>query len=293
VISKKKRRPLVSIGIPIYNGENKKYNYSTNISKSINSILNQSYKNLEIIISDDFSSDQSDKIIRQFANVDKRIKYYKQKKNLGYAKNLSFVLRKSKGKYFKWNCQDDYISKDFIEKNLYFLEKNNNYSSSTSPWCFDYQNNYKKKLNQHDLDSNLYQRLKYFFKIRSHSHGLTYSLIRRRYLVNTTNISNDYLANDWIIDLELLFYGRFKTIKDGKMIIGSSGTSSEISYVKDKKFFKKRISFFIPYFDLNRIFLKKVYRSKNLNFVEKILICCISFKMNIAYYIFYYFKKNN
>ena len=70
----------MSIGIPVYNGVSKKNDYSTNISKSINSILNQSYKNLEIIISDDFSSDQSGKIIRQFANIDKRIQSYKQKK---------------------------------------------------------------------------------------------------------------------------------------------------------------------------------------------------------------------
>ena len=69
-------RPLVSIGIPIYNAEEF-------LIERINSIINQTYKNLEIIISDNASTDTTEKICKKFAEKDVRIKYIRQKNNMG------------------------------------------------------------------------------------------------------------------------------------------------------------------------------------------------------------------
>ncbi len=96
----KSANKLISIGMPVYNGEK-------NLKEAITSILSQSYKNLELIIADDSSTDRSREIYEQFAKKDKRIKIFRHKKNIGSILNFNFVLEKARGKYFMWAAQDD------------------------------------------------------------------------------------------------------------------------------------------------------------------------------------------
>jgi glycosyltransferase involved in cell wall biosynthesis len=103
--------PLVSIGLPVRNGEDY-------IHLTLKSLLSQSFKNFELIISDNFSTDNTEKICKKFANKDFRIRFIKQKKNIGQAENLNTVLKKSKGKYFMWAAHDDLYKKIHIENLL-------------------------------------------------------------------------------------------------------------------------------------------------------------------------------
>ena len=60
---------------------------------------------------------------KKLIDTDTRVKFYQQKSSISPGENFEFVLNKSSGKYFKWNSHDDFISKDFISKNVEFLEK--------------------------------------------------------------------------------------------------------------------------------------------------------------------------
>jgi glycosyltransferase involved in cell wall biosynthesis len=102
---------LVSIGLPIYNGE--KY-----LRQTLDSLLSQTYNNIEIIISDNNSSDSSIEIINEYSKKNRNIRVYFQKSNIGAAKNWKFVLEQSKGDYFFWASCDDYWHPDFISKIL-------------------------------------------------------------------------------------------------------------------------------------------------------------------------------
>jgi glycosyltransferase involved in cell wall biosynthesis len=106
----------VSIGLPVYNGENY-------ISKAIKSVLNQTYDNFELIITDNQSTDQTEKICREYEKKDKRVRYYRNIKNYGARYNYNKVFLLSKGKYFSWISHDDLIANDFIEKCVSVLEK--------------------------------------------------------------------------------------------------------------------------------------------------------------------------
>lgn len=108
--------PKVSIVLPTYNGA--KY-----IRKSIDSCLNQTYKNIELIIVDDCSTDETPEIIKSYK--DKRIKYVRHKKNKGlpYALNTGFA--NSMGDYLTWTSDDNYYAEDAIEKMLSFMKINN------------------------------------------------------------------------------------------------------------------------------------------------------------------------
>lgn len=107
--------PLVSIIIPVYNGE--KY-----LREAVNSALKQTYKNIEIIIINDGSTDNTEKIVKSYK--DKRIRYFK-KENGGVATALNLGIKKMKGKYFSWLSHDDVYFVDKIEKQISALSKIN------------------------------------------------------------------------------------------------------------------------------------------------------------------------
>jgi len=95
---------LVSVVIPVYNSE--KF-----LRESINSILNQTYQNIEIIAVDDGSTDDSAKILKEYSD---RITIISQS-NQGLASALNSGIKKIKGKWFKWFSPDDILYPDAIE----------------------------------------------------------------------------------------------------------------------------------------------------------------------------------
>lgn len=111
---------LVSIIMPSYNTANC-------ILESINSVFSQTYKNWELIIVDDCSTDDTDKIINTL--VDDRIKYLKNERNSGAAVSRNRALREAKGKWIAFLDSDDLWTPDKLEKQIAFME-DNNYSFS-------------------------------------------------------------------------------------------------------------------------------------------------------------------
>ena len=105
--------PLVSICIPTYLG-------AEFISETISSVISQSYKNLELIIVDDKSPDNTREVISKID--DPRIKYYRNSKNLGPEANWNRCLEKAKGKYYKLLPHDDLLFNDSIRKQVEVLE---------------------------------------------------------------------------------------------------------------------------------------------------------------------------
>lgn len=99
---------LVSIGMPVYNA-------ASCIRESLESLLGQSYKNFELIISDNASTDNTEKICRSYAKKDKRIRYIRQKENIGAVNNFNFVLKEAQGKYFMWAADDDLWDRNYIK----------------------------------------------------------------------------------------------------------------------------------------------------------------------------------
>ena len=107
----------VSIGMPVFNDI--KF-----IKTAIESLLNQSFRNFELIISDDCSTDGSALICRDFAKIDTRVRYIRQTINLGISKNMEFLLSQASGKYFMWAANDDKWGDSFIENLLDSLKSN-------------------------------------------------------------------------------------------------------------------------------------------------------------------------
>ena len=108
----------IDILMATYNGE--KY-----LKEQIESILNQSYENINLIISDDCSNDNTKKILQEYEKKDKRIKVYYQKENLGYIKNFEFLSKKIENEIYMLSDQDDVWLPQKVEKSYELLKKEN------------------------------------------------------------------------------------------------------------------------------------------------------------------------
>jgi glycosyltransferase involved in cell wall biosynthesis len=97
---------LVSIGIPTYNRAGSYLQYA------LRSAVRQTYENIEIIVSDNCSSDSTESVVKEFG--DSRIRYYRQKENIGPVNNRNFCLEQARGKYIVMLLDDDLIDDDFV-----------------------------------------------------------------------------------------------------------------------------------------------------------------------------------
>lgn len=117
----------ICIVVPIYNVE--KY-----LNRCLNSIINQSYRNIEIILVNDGSTDSSEKICIEYQKKDKRIKYF-YKKNGGLSDARNYGIDKCTSDYICFVDSDDFISKDYVKK-LYKNMKENKVEIS---YCSSYR----------------------------------------------------------------------------------------------------------------------------------------------------------
>ena len=108
----------IDILMATYNGE--KY-----LVEQIESILNQTYKNIRLIISDDESKDNTRKILEEYEKKDNRIKVFYQEKNLGYVKNFEFLLKQVENDIFMLSDQDDVWLPEKVEKSYKTLQEQN------------------------------------------------------------------------------------------------------------------------------------------------------------------------
>jgi glycosyltransferase involved in cell wall biosynthesis len=100
-------RPLVTIAIPTYNRAD------AFLRNALTCAVNQTYPNLEILVSDNCSSDHTADVVREF--TDPRIRYFRQEHNIGANNNFNFCLSQAQGDYFLLLLDDDQVDNDFIE----------------------------------------------------------------------------------------------------------------------------------------------------------------------------------
>lgn len=117
--------PLVSIGMAVYNGQKTLY-------KSLSTLVNQKYRNIEISIYDDCSNDKSVEIANDFCKKYSFVNLKINSRNIGSHGNIQQAIVNAKGKYFLYASQDDFWDKDFIEVLVSKLQQNTLASAAMS-----------------------------------------------------------------------------------------------------------------------------------------------------------------
>jgi glycosyltransferase involved in cell wall biosynthesis len=196
--------PKVSIGIPTYNR-------SDGLMRTLNSVFNQTYQNLEIIISDNASTDDTQKMCQACCAADKRIKYIRQPYNRGATANFAEVLSHATGNYFMWLGDDDWIDKAYIDQCLKILRERPEYSLA----CGIAKYYINRKLSHRGEKLNLRQDRSYLrvllYYAKLSGNGAFYGLMKKAEL-DRFSLQN-VMGSDWLIIAAIAFLGKFKTLE--------------------------------------------------------------------------------
>jgi len=241
-------KPKISIGLPVFNEEEL-------LENRIKSILDQNYKNFEIIISDNASTDQTAEICKKYEKIDPRIKFFRQGKNMGPYWNFNFVLENAQGMYFIWFAVDDNHEKTFLEKNLEILEKNKNVVASISD--VKYFGSNLNEINEHGIFQKFKNKFKYRFDkrtkfiqtfpadgtfrkkatlyLRMDRSTSLYALYRKN-ILQKCMITTPFAGSDLAIILNVLKHGNIHVIDEVLMWKNLEGFSSKgiISYLRNQ-----------------------------------------------------------
>jgi glycosyltransferase involved in cell wall biosynthesis len=209
-----KSQPLVTIGLPVYNGQNY-------VSQAIESVLNQTYSNFELVISDNGSTDSTYIICKTFAEKDNRILCHKFDKNYGAAKNYNKTFELAKGKYFKWLAHDDMISPENLTKSVDILESEDDVVLCGSAKInldanggiidsFDYSGLH---LIENDTISRYELLLRHFAYTFTDADLILTGLMRSDILKQTILIAN-YTSADFTLLADLILKGKFIVLEE-------------------------------------------------------------------------------
>src|SRR3954454_4095129 len=103
--------PLVSVGLPVRNA-------GGSVAGVVRSVLAQDHENLELVISDNASTDDTEEVCRDLAKSDSRIVYHRQPHNIGLLNNFKYVIDVATGTYFRWIGDDDELAPGFATRCL-------------------------------------------------------------------------------------------------------------------------------------------------------------------------------
>jgi len=194
--------PTVSIGMPVYN-------CGRFIKKAIDSLLKQTFSDFELIISDNCSTDDTVEICEQFEKLDKRVKFFRQKENLGSILNFNFVLSQATGKYFMWAASDDWWGSEHVMRCVNILETDPaTIAAITRSEIVD-----GGIVNSGDfpITSNCFIIRQFLYLMNPGPNSRFYSLYRVEFVKKIEVHRYDFFAGDWAIVYDLLKYGKFKT----------------------------------------------------------------------------------
>ena len=241
-------KPKVSIGIPVYNG-------GKTIIHCIESIINQSFTDIELIIADNASTDNTEQVCREYSQKDKRITYIRHQQNMGGGFNLKYLLENASGEYFMWAAVDDTRSLNFLEEHVAFLDNNPAYVSSTSPTTFDCKTAPDGMMGDWGLaQDRIALRMLKFFSCW-HANGHFYGLHRRECLITWPELYVDgFHGADWTLVMHLASLGRIHRSNAGWVKLGAFGVSAKRNLFACYR--KNKLDYFIPFHQISRKALK-------------------------------------
>ena len=263
-----KPTPLISVAMPVYNGE-------PYIAEAIECVLNQTYPNLELVISDNASTDQTEQICRTFAAKDHRIIYIRNATNIGAAKNYNQAFRRTSGPFFRWHNADDLCSPKLHAMCL--LELVNNPDTVLSYGKTVIIDSQGEVIEPYDDNLDLRQdkpsdRFKAFFK----QVGLTnviYGLMRRSAVENTALMGDGaFFASDINFMAEMTLYGKFRelpaTLFSRRMHVQASSWERKNDEVQQTFWQGHNHAFVLPNWKKDLAYIKAMYRAP-IDFAEK------------------------
>jgi glycosyltransferase involved in cell wall biosynthesis len=198
--------PLVSIGLPVYNGE--QY-----LESAIDSILAQTFRDFELIICDNASTDGTAVICKDAAARDDRIRYFRNETNIGGARNGNLTATHARGQYFRLAGYDDLLAPDLLERSVAVLEHRPDVVVCHPAFLvIDGEGNEQERLTRNRPPMNP---ARLFASLTGLGYGCeeTYGLMRRESLL-ATGLYRDYTDSDRSLLANMALMGQFYEIPE-------------------------------------------------------------------------------
>ena len=196
-------KPRVYIGLPVYNG-------ARFLQKAVESLLCQSYRDFTLLISDNASTDETQRICERFAARDRRVKYVRQERNIGAPANWNYVANVAEGDYFKWATANDECAPEMLERCVAALDADPEAVLCQGRTCLVDEDSDAKELYSKDLallEGRPSQRLRHLSVRLALNNGQS-GLIRLSEL-RKTGLDRPYPDGDIPLMAELALLGKF------------------------------------------------------------------------------------
>lgn len=201
-------RPRVSIGMPIYNGE-------PYLTQALDSILDQTFREFELVVSDNASTDRTPEIVRAYADRDPRVRYHRSPENRGASRNYWHALELSRGRYFRWAAADDVSGPESLERCVEVLDSEPDVvlaypSTELIDGDGEVIGGYDDGLDLPDERPS-----ERFVRLRRNLRrcNAVFGLVRRHVLLRTGPLGS-YMGSDVVLLGELALHGKFREVAE-------------------------------------------------------------------------------
>jgi glycosyltransferase involved in cell wall biosynthesis len=201
-------QPLVSIGVPVYNGERF-------LRQALDSLVNQTYSDFELIISDNASTDGTPEICKDYAGRDPRIRYIRQPINIGVARNWNALVHEARGVYFKWAPASDYCAPQMLERCIEAMNADPGIVLCYGKTLLVDEDGHPVELYEHDTSISEPRPSERFARVCTQLwlNNIMCGVLRLDVL-RRTRLHRVYPHSDLALMAELALYGRFQLLDD-------------------------------------------------------------------------------
>jgi glycosyltransferase involved in cell wall biosynthesis len=207
------------------------YNRAARLQIALTSVLQQSYGTLEIIVSDNASTDDTADVCRTMAAQDCRVQVYRQSTNVGPVANFEFVKSKASGKYFMWLADDDSLSNNYVRACVERLERSPELilvHAAASYFRAD-GSDYDEAVFALDQPKPIQRVLSYFWRVSQNA--MFYGLYRREAILDCR--MPNILGGDWAWIADVAIRGKTLVQRDVKIRRSAAGTSASYDRIMD------------------------------------------------------------
>ena len=211
--------PLVSIGLPTYNRV-------ASLRRALESALAQDYPNVELVISDNASTDETEAVCTEYARGDPRVRYIRHEVNRGAAFNFETTLNEARGEFFMWLADDDWLEPNYVSQTLDWLLAHPDYVLACGRDRYYRDGVFLFEGPQVNLaqETGGERVLGYYRQVSFN--GAYYGLMRRALLLAVP--TRNYLGGDWIMLAQIAFAGKMKALATTALNRSFDGASADV-----------------------------------------------------------------
>ena len=217
--------PLVSVGLPTFNRV-------ATLERSIASVLAQNYPSIELVISDNASTDATAALCMKYASQDPRVRYFRQPHNRGPAANFVEVLERARGEFFMWLGDDDWLDQSYVQLCVDALRVDPRLSlvAGTAMYYRGHAVRFTGKSINLLQDNPVLRVLRYYAAVGDNStfYGVMPCALARRIKCRSC------IGGDWLFVAALAYLGKVKTLQSTALhrdLGGASETFASLAAV--------------------------------------------------------------